>query len=435
MSRRQATILQNISAAWNSLTGKTASTAGPRQGTGDVVNAGKSGSRVSADTLLSLSAVWRAVNIISQHVGALPFNLMKISGNGRSPLLGDSRQSILRWQACPEMHAFDFRQTVTAQAMLRGNGYAYIVRDKYFQPIEIWPLPPDSTCPVRIRSTAELWYLTWINGIAYKFAATDCLHIHGLSGDGMIGYSVVRYMAEDGGLALATRDYASRFFNNDATPGGTLEVPAALSETAFKRLKDSWNAAHMGFDKAHRTAILEEGTKFAKMSFNAEEAELINARKFSVLDISNFFGVPPHKLGDATRSSHGSLEAENQSFLDDGLNPWLLRWESEARSKLLTESEKDEGKIVPEFDRKALVKADMAARAGLYSSAVGGPWMTPNEARDTEGLPPQSDGDVLYKPANTNGGAAAVPKTQPVADNPLESELPAKKSIKKEAKP
>ena len=329
------------------------------------------------------------------------------------------------------MHAFDFRQTITGHAMLRGNGYAYIVRDKFFNPIELWPLPADSTCPVRIRATAELWYVTWINGIAYKFAASDCLHIHGLSGDGMIGYSVVRYMAEDGGLALATRDYASRFFQNDATAGGVLEVPASLSDAAYKRLKDSWNAAHMGFDKAHRTAILEEGTKFSKISFNAEEAQLVESRKFSILDIANFFGVPPHKIGDSSRTSHGSLEAENQSFLDDGLNPWLLRWESEFRSKLLTEDEKDAGEIVPEFDRKALVKADMAARSTLYSSAVGGPWMTPNEARDTEGLPPQPDGNKLY-PSPTTPGPSKGKDAPPDAGK---KSVPAAKGADRDAQP
>ena len=59
--------------------------------------------------------------------------------------------------------------------------------------------------------------------------------------------------------------------------------------------------------------------------------------------MANLLGVPAHKLGADIKSSYNSLEQENQDYLDQCLDFWLVRWEEECWDKLLTEEEKELG--------------------------------------------------------------------------------------------
>jgi HK97 family phage portal protein len=192
-------------------------------------------------------------------------------------------------------------------------------------------------------------------------------------------------------------------------------------------LRDSWNTIHEGNGRAHRTAILESGTKFHQTSINARDAQLIEERRFSLLEIANWFGVPPHMVGDNSRTAYNSIEAENQSYLDVGLNPWLVRWEDEYNSKLFTEDEQDSGILTAEFERKALVRADLVTRGNFYRLAVGGPFITPNEARKAENMAPIDGGDDLLPAAGAPAAAQSdekppetPPKTQPANPKPGE---------------
>lgn len=400
--------ISKVSQAWKTLTGSTARQE-PESNVRSIVRS-IAGLDVSADTALRLGAVWRAVNLLSSSVGTLPCKVYREESetSGKSPDKADPRYRLVRRKANSEMSAAIFRQTITAHALLRGNGYAFISRDRFFEPEELLILNPDNTYPAREKDTGKLWYVTQQGATLYKIPDYNMLHIRGLGFDGLTGYSVIQYCANDIGLAAASRDYAALFFRNGSQPGGVIEVPGTLSDEAFGRLRNSWADMHEGNGKSHKVAILESGTKFNQTSINARDAQLIEERRFSLLDIANWFGVPPHLVGDNSRTAYNSIEAENQSYLDVGLNPWLVRWEDEYNSKLFTEQEQESGILTAEFERKALVRADLVTRGNFYAQAVGGPFITPNEARKAENMPPIEGGDELLPAA----GAPAPEKAE-----------------------
>jgi hypothetical protein len=143
--------------------------------------------------------------------------------------------------------------------------------------------------------------------------------------------------------------------------------------------------------------------KAKQLRQTAKESQLIELREHEIREAANWIGVPPHKLGDTTRTSHNSLEQENQDYLDGGLDPWFVTWEEECEDKLLTEEQKQRDTHVIEFLRQALVRADLKARGEYYSKALGGvPWMVPDEPRGLENLPPLPDGEgaVFRVPVN-----------------------------------
>jgi HK97 family phage portal protein len=157
--------------------------------------------------------------------------------------------------------------------------------------------------------------------------------------------------------------------------------------------------------------------KASRLAFSAEDQQLIETRQFTVRDVANFIGVPPHKLGDTGRTAYASLEQENQSYLDDALDYWLCVWEAQCWDKLLTEEEKAADSHVVEFLRLALMRADMATRANYYRTALGGRgWMTPNEVRGRENLNPSdsADADEILTPLNMGqGGDQNDPSPEP----------------------
>lgn len=376
------------------------------------------GLKVSRETALTYAAVWRAVSLVSGDVGKLPLVVYRRVGEGKERATDHPAFQLLRYET-QEMTALTVKGTLQTHAMLEGNGYAYIYRDGAARPTDIVPLDPTQTYPV--RENGVLYYVTQVAGELRRLPRTDVLHIRGFGFDGLVGYNWVAKARESLAVGLAAREYGSRFFANDARPGGTIEHPAKLSEEAAKILRESWASMQGGLANKHKVAVLEEGMKFNPFTISAEDSQLIETRKFEIREIANWFGVPAHLLSDDAKTSYSSIEAENQSYLDRCLDGWLCKWEAECRSKMLTEEEKAADSHLIEFVREALMRADLNARAAYYQKAAGGrSWMTPNEIRSKENMNPVDDeaASELKDPANILGKPEPT-EAEPMPDKPM----------------
>ncbi len=362
------------------------------------VSGNDSGVSVNDRTALQYSVVWKAHNLISGDVAKLPLNVFRRVDGGKEKAPDHPAYNLLRYKPNDCMTAYDFWKAMIHQA-LGGDGFALIERDGTRRPIALHLMSRDDTT-VR-KGTHGLWYE--FKGMANWVHSRDVLHIKGLGFDGVRGYSVISYASRSIGEAIATQKYSAGYFKNNATPGVVLETDAALDDIAIGRLKKSWDAAFQGVKNNHKTAVLEHGLKARTMALNARDSQLIESRDFSIRDVANWFNIPPHKLGDTTRTSFSSLEQENQSYLDEALDGWLVNIEQECRDKLLTQQQKRSDSHLIEFNRAALIRADMSARGEFYTKALGGsPWMTMDEIRSRENLNalPDGVGSTLRVPLN-----------------------------------
>lgn len=343
------------------------------------------GGPVTQDLALTSDGVWRAVNLISNDVARIPLLVYERKGEGKERATAHPAYKLLRYKPNPFMTAGVFRQVMQGHVLLNGNAYAAITRLGNGEPAELIPLDPTVTFPVRENN--DLWYVTKAGHEDVKIPAQDMLHIKGLGFDGLIGYSPVDYAADALGLSLSLRRYGHVFFENNARPNVVLTHPGVLKEEAKKNLRESWERMHKGLDSAHRIAILQEGMTLTAFGNSAEDAQLIEERKFSVREIANFFGIGAWLLGDDTRTSYASLEIEKLAYLDQ-LDPWLNRWEEECRDKLLTEQEKDEDSHIVEFLRQALLRVDTKTRYEAYSIGISAGFLLPDEVRAFENMMP-----------------------------------------------
>ncbi len=377
-------------------------------------NTAATGVVVSRDTALTFSPWWRGVNLIARDVGKLPFQVKKLQASGKQPDRKHPAYALLYRKPNRYQTALQFRLQLTSHAVAGGNGYAHIVRDGGGRPVELLPMSPDVVTPVREiqGDQVRLWYVVQVRSENRKLMPEDVLHVKGMGYDGLVGHAPYEYGRESIGLGLAAAKFGSIYFRNAGRPSIVLQHPGRIKEETAKRLRLDWERMHAGLDNAHRTAILEEGMEAKEISANAKDAELAVTREFQIRDVANFLCVPPHKLGDDTRTSYSSLEQENTVYLTEGLDFWLVNWEHECDDKLLAEEEKDDETHACLFDRRQLLRADMVARSTYFRTALGGAaWMSVDEVRGDEGLE-ASGQDEVVQPLNM-GKPGGNPDTPP----------------------
>ncbi|MFZ5829128.1 MAG: phage portal protein [Planctomycetota bacterium] len=391
--------------------------------------ASSSGIRVTRKAAMTLSAVWRAVQLIAGDVGRVPMLLHRRQGTGRIEAADHPAYTLLKNRCGPGLMASTLRETLTAHALLEGNGYAAIVR-RGGKPREMIPLLPEQTEPKMDRG-GRLYYETRVEGKAIAMHPEDVLHIKNLSHDGIVGLSVLRCARESLGGAIATQQYAGKFFSNGAQPSVVIEVPELLDDEAVARMRQQWQERHSGLTNAHRPAVLEQGAKLSAFGMKNSDAQFLETRQYQVRDIANWFGVPSHKIGDTSKTSYASIEQENLAYLHDCLSRWLAAWSSECWLKLLSTAEQDSDAMLWAFDTDELRSADVKAETEATVKRLEHGIYTLDEARKYLNLPAAAGGvgGNHYFPSNhgtltAEGIQAPKAASKPQAD-PEKEDQPA----------
>jgi HK97 family phage portal protein len=224
---------------------------------------------------------------------------------------------------------------------------------------------------------------------------------------------------------LAAQRFGQAFFENGALPGAVIEAPGTMSDPAIKRFRETWNGGHQGVANAHRIGVLTEGAKLAKVSVSPEDAQFLETRAFQVPDIARIYGVPPHLIADASNStSWGSgLAEQNLAFGQFSLRPWIERIE-DAHGRLLTTHGLPDVFIKLNLD--ALLRASLSDRYVSYQMGIQNEFLTRNEARKLEDMPPLPGGDGFPAPSDrwpVTGRTAPPPQQRSEADEDFREEL------------
>jgi HK97 family phage portal protein len=249
----------------------------------------------------------------------------------------------------------------------------------------------------------HLIYLINDGANQYGLHQDDVLHFPGFGFDGIEGESVIRFAARQAvGTALAADEFSGEFFANGTTPSAVITYPAGVAPTDPQKdyMRQQFEERHTGRGNRHKPLLLVNGGKLEPVSMTAEDAQLLETRKFQVIEIARAFGVPPHMIGETSAStSWGSgIEQMSIGFVRYTLTPHLRRIEQELNRKLWPRSYK----YFVEFNRDGLLAGDSKTEAEVFGKALGGPgaqgWMTVNEVRHIKNLEPIAGGNVLIFP-------------------------------------
>lgn len=357
-----------------------------------------SGTRVSPETALTIAAVWSAVRLVSETTGMLPLHLYeRLESGGRSDARNHPIERLIsnrpnRWQT-----PMEFREMLQGHVELRGNGYAWVLRNRAGEPEELIPLHPDRVT-VEQDSDYELIYrVQQKSGSQAVLLADEMFHLRGLSSDGVNGLSTLAHARNSLGFTLATEEYGARSFAQGVRPSGVLRTDSNVSENAFKRLRESWAQAYAGLQNTAKTLILEEGLEWQAIGMTSEDAQFLESRRFQVGEVARWFRVPPHMIADLERATFSNIEEQGLEFVIYSLMPRLRRWEEAIQRTLIQDD-----RYYAEHTVDGLLRGNVEARWRAYATALAWGCMSPDEVRARENMNPLPDGqgNVYLRPLN-----------------------------------
>jgi len=371
-----------------------------------------SGVTVSATSAMRVSAVAACVAKIAGGIVSCPIHEYSLDG-GEIParMPRSDLWYLLNEQPSPQYTAASMWEGVSMAQLLRGDAYGLLRWRMNGTLREVLPLPWGSVSPIRTPGEGVRYYVNLpSHGISTWFDPSDILHFPGLGFDDatMRSMSVIQFGARTAiGNALAMDEYSGKFFEGGAHPSIILQAGSKMGPDQVTQLQHAFNNRYSGLANAHRLPlVLTEGLTAKELSLSAEDAQLLEARKFQVMDIARAFGVPGFMINESTGStSWGSgLEQMGRGFVRDTLNIWLRKIEQELNRKLYP---RNNGRFV-EFYRDALYETDLKAMGEYFRSALGGPgagdgWMSPDEVRRRLRMPPTDGGNEVYRAPRDSG--------------------------------
>lgn len=369
------------------------------------------GVTVTAQSAMRVPAVSCAVRTIAETVATLPAKVYRLAGEGKDADPSHAAYALVHDDANDWMSAGKLREQVTIDAILHGDGYAFVSKASDGKPMEILHLPREKVA-VEYLNTGEPAYK--IAGVPVDMASI--IHLQAPSIDGKCGLGLLSAGRDAIGLAVLLERTAANLHKNNSRPGGILSFKGMLKPDALKRAGEAWRKAHGG-TAAGGIAPLDNDAKYTPIAFTSVESQHQEQRIFAIGEISRLTRVPATMLGDLSKGTMANVEQQNLQFLQLCLLPWLRAWSDAYRRCLIRKEDRKTYSI--DFIVDDLLRGDSAARAEAYQKYRSAGIMTANDVRRRENLPALPDGDTLSSPFTTAGTPAAndnTPKPREVPD-------------------
>ena len=342
---------------------------------------------VSDNMAMQLSAVYRAVDLISNAVAMLPITLF---ASGRR--VENELSYLINYEPNFISTHFQLFKTIVIDILQKGNAFLWVRRDgrdmveelRYLKPEDVTILYNEATNRKRFR---------------IKYSATDLdsdeiIHFMNYTEDGVKGISVLSKARRSLGIAEASENTAKNYFEKGGAITGVLSGKTPLNNTQKEEIRTQWKEI-MACDEGG-VAILGSDMTFQPITISASDAQLLETRHFNVEEITRFYSVSPTLLGDLTKSSYATFEATSLDFLTNSLQPRLTNIEQELNLKLLTRNEKQYGKMHFAFETEDLLRCTKTEMASYYKDMINNGVMSVNEVRRKLDFDDVNGGDEHY---------------------------------------
>lgn len=349
----------------------------------DIINAvglygpTSAGASITHESSVRISTVYACVYKIASTLASLSLNLYRIDGQRRDIVTAHPACDVTKYRPNTYETAFVFWETIIANAVLKGVGYAIIERGQGGVPIALQCVDTDFV-EQRVVNDRIIYKLR--DGVVVQ--QENMLEICNL-----YRKSPIQLHRENLGLAQAAQDYGSQYFGNGGQMTGVLSSDQPLKSEQMQMLQGSWNASQTSAG----TKLLPFGFKYSRISIAPEEAQFIETRKFQAEEICRIFSVPPALVQLESQTTYNNVEQQNLMFARHTVLPWAKRIEQELESKLLTRQEASNHYF--KFALNDLFRGDMQARASFFTQMLQNGVMSINEVRSTEELNPIEGGD------------------------------------------
>ncbi len=345
----------------------------------DLSGRSASGEVVTVDTALQLSAVIACVKVLSETLAQVPLMIFKRLPDGGKERAPDHPVYDLLHRAPNSWEtSFGWRETLQSNLTLEGNAYSEIKPGPRGRVDSLIPLLPSSVSVKQLRNGRLVYEITDPLTHAKRSISQDAMfHVPGLSYGGITGLTPIGYARETMGVYRSTERYGANLFTSGGSQRIALQHPGVVSGPAAKKLRESWQATQGGSANSMKPAVLEEGMTAALIGMTASDAQFLENRKSHRTDIASIYRVPPHMIGELSRSTNNNIEQQALEFVMYTMVPWFTRWEMAINASLVTDTDN----FFAEFIIDGLLRGAMKERFEAHGTAIMNGWMTHNEVR------------------------------------------------------
>jgi HK97 family phage portal protein len=327
---------------------------------------------VDREYALRHSAFWGCIQLISRTVSGLPLDAFRNGVEVDLPPLLTSPSAYVSPIA--------WREQLMTSLLIRGNFYGMVVEtDRLGYPLQIEPLDPDKVT-TRINPDGVVYL---IDGIAHdRYPNGDIVHLPAYTLPGQpVGLSPMRYGAIALQQGLAAEAFGTQFFRDGAIPTGVLTSGNEVNQEQARVIKDRFMAA---MRNTREPLVLGAGTEYKQITVDPTDSQFLETQRWSAEQVCRFFGVDPTMIGVAASGqsvTYANREQKMQDFLSLTISPWLARVE-----EWLNQFTPNGTTI--KFRPAGLLRADTKSRYEVYQIALTNGFMTVDEVRALEDLPP-----------------------------------------------
>lgn len=359
------------------------------------------GSKVQISNARSIELVYSAINLLVSSLSTLPMSLLGNSDSGRVVLNTHWAHYRVHTEPYPGWIPARWFGAFWMNALLFGNACGYVDRaERRFKLIPWHQVNHD-------RRVGEDRY--YIGDGSVWLPASEVVHVQAPSVTGNDGDSPVVKCSKALNVSMSAEDFADKFYRQAVGLGGYIKSDKDIAWEASDREKfiESFRRQFSGPQNAGKAGILPPGAEYVDRKPMHREAQHVESALHQTRVVARIFSIPPHKLGDDSKTSYSSLEQEQMRYVVDGLRPWMVRGEQEFTLKALTPTKRRQGcKFL--INAAALLRGDEKTRAEVHKTYVSFGGKTINEVRAKEDLGPVEGGDQILVPSNNMQPLAAV---------------------------
>ena len=291
-----------------------------------------------------------------------------------------------------------------------GNSYAWIDTRDPKRP-QLWHLDPANVQVFyddarKLADAVDVYYRYTTAAGTVVFSSEEVIHLKShYTKNGITGVSVREQLSATIRGNIKAQEFINKTIESGMTAKSVLNYTGSLNDANVQALVKEVTKYAKGEmrDKGIDNIVpMPVGFSLTPLNLKLADSQFLELRQYSALQIASAFGVKPYQVGDYTKSSYASAEAQQLSFLVDTLLFIVKQYEEELTYKLLTDDEVAQGYHI-KFNVAVMLRADQKTQIDTLSAAVSNFLMTPNEARERLDLPSKEGGDQLL------GNGASIP--------------------------
>lgn len=341
-------------------------------------------------TLATNETIFSAVSRLSNSLASLPLKLLDknfnhITDHPIADLLANSPN--------PNMNSFEFLRTMETLRNTDGNAYALKDYDMRYQVKALWILDPSKVKEVIEATTKELWYEIQGDKGTYYVHNMDMIHVKHIHGYGYRGISPIDVLRNTIDFEGKIKQFSLDLMDSAVKASFILQMASSVNEEKKKEIYKNFRDF---YSENGGVLIQEIGTTITPIKREFIDTKVFEAEKITRTRVATVYNMPAHMLGETEGVNYSSMEQMSLEFVQGTLGVNVIQYEKEFNRKLLTAEDRRKG-LYWKFNLKALLRGDVKSQAEYYFKGVRSMWLTPNEIRALEDLPPMKDGDKLYK--------------------------------------